>query len=352
MDLDHLRLFLHVVDAGSVSAAARVAHLSQPAVSRNLNLLQEAVGADLFERQGRGLVLTPAGRALVPKARALLDQVQAAVQTARRAAERGYADLRMGAVDSVASYLVPRLIEPIKARFPELQWKLRTGRSAALPELVEAGGLDLAVVASSGPPKGERVVRLAPYRLQFFGRKDLFPELERVRSEEELGPFAIVEIETQPGQGTLLRADAPSSARVRGARHALPETLQLRRVRYRAARCAIRGVRQARRIARHRLSRRRALARGDQGRVRLGAGALGPGRCGDAGQQCGHRAGAVAVTASTSAAPSAPPARTPAASAPERPHPFAPSSRRNAAGRPSPAPLPWPQSLRRGQAHP
>lgn len=212
MDLDHLRLFLHVVDAGSVSAAARVAHLSQPAVSRNLALLQEAVGADLFERQGRGLVLTPAGRALVPRARALLDSVQAAVQTARRAAERGYEDLRMGAVDSVASYLVPRMIEPVRARFPELQWKLRTARSAALLEQVEAGALDLAVVASSGRPRGERAVRLAGYRLQFFGRKDLFPDLAKARSEDDLAPFPIVEIETLAGQGTLIRPDAKAFA--------------------------------------------------------------------------------------------------------------------------------------------
>ena len=209
MNLDHLRLFLHVVDTGTVSAAAKVAHLTQPAISRNLKLLEESLDAPLFERLGRGLVLTPAGRALVPRARALLDDVAGAV---RRAAERGYFDLRMGAVDSVASYLVPRLVEPIRAQFPDLQWKLRTARSADLLDAMAEGTLDLAVVASSGPPKGERVHRIAPYQLQFFGRGDRFAALAQVGHDEGLKRFPLVEIQSLPGQPTMIEDSAPAFA--------------------------------------------------------------------------------------------------------------------------------------------
>ncbi|MSQ82084.1 MAG: LysR family transcriptional regulator [Myxococcales bacterium] len=212
MELDHLRQFLHVVDAGSVSAAAKVVYLTQPAISRNLKLLEDAVGAPLFERQGRGLALTAAGRALVPHARAVLLDVQAATRTVRRAAERGYTDLRLGAVDSVASYLVPKLLAPVRAAFPELHWKLRTARSAALLEQIDAGSLDFAVVASAGPPKAERYWRLADYNLQFFGRADHFGPLALVQQEQELKQFTLVEIEALPGQPSLIDGDAPAFA--------------------------------------------------------------------------------------------------------------------------------------------
>ncbi|MBI5610751.1 MAG: LysR family transcriptional regulator [Deltaproteobacteria bacterium] len=212
MELDHLAQFLHVVDSGSVSAAAKLAHLTQPAVSRNLKLLEDAVGAPLFERQGRGLVLTSAGRALVPKARAVLLDVAAATRTVRRAAERGYSDLRLGAVDSVASYLIPKLLAPVRIAFPDLHWKLRTARSAALLEQVDQGALDLAVVAASGPPKAERAFHLAPYTLCFYGRADRFAELAAVASDAELKQFPLVEIEALPGQPTMIDPEAPAYA--------------------------------------------------------------------------------------------------------------------------------------------
>src|SRR5262245_50788916 len=101
MNLERLELFLKIVDTGSVSAAGREAHLTQPAVSRNLKLLEEEIGADLFDRNGRGLLLTPAGRALVPCARQLVREAERAKLQVRRAAERASFDLRIGAVDSI-----------------------------------------------------------------------------------------------------------------------------------------------------------------------------------------------------------------------------------------------------------
>ncbi len=212
MQIDHLTLFLHIVDSGSLSAAARLCHLSQPAASRNLRILEEGLGVPLFERQGRGLVLTPAGRALVPQARAILAGVRDAARAVGKAAERGYYDLRVGAVDSIASWIVPRQVAPMRARFPELQWKLRTARSAQLLDLVGTGELDIALVAWSGPPPGDRVVRLGPYHMEFFGRSDLFPALTEVSEPSGLDGFPIVEIASLPGQPTRIVEDAPTWA--------------------------------------------------------------------------------------------------------------------------------------------
>ncbi len=110
MDLDRLRVFLQIVDSGSMSAAARVVHLTQPALSRTLKLLEDEVGVQLFDRRGRALVLTAGGRALVPRGRALLAESERVAREVGRSAQRSYFDVRLGTVDSVATYLLPELV--------------------------------------------------------------------------------------------------------------------------------------------------------------------------------------------------------------------------------------------------
>src|SRR5690606_30676702 len=96
MDTDRLHLFVEIVTTGSLSAAARTVHLSQPAASRSLKALESELGVDLFERCGRRLVLAPAGRALLPRARALLHDLRDATRAVEEVAERGYHDVRIG----------------------------------------------------------------------------------------------------------------------------------------------------------------------------------------------------------------------------------------------------------------
>ncbi|HZS42594.1 MAG TPA: LysR family transcriptional regulator, partial [Polyangia bacterium] len=212
MDLNRLKMFLQIVDTGSMSAAARAVHLTQPALSRNLKLLEGDVGVPLFERRGRGLVQTAAGRALVPRARALIHEAERASFEVSRCARRAYFDLRLGTVDSVATFLVPQLVAPLTAAFPELAIKFSTARTAMLLKRVRAGELDVAVVAHSGPPPDVRHRRVSAYRLQFFGRKDRFARLAAARSQAEVQRFPIVEIEPPPGDEGMVPDEAMSYA--------------------------------------------------------------------------------------------------------------------------------------------
>lgn len=199
MDLGRLRLFLQIIDSGSMSAAARAVHLTQPALSRTLAQLEGELGTALFDRRGRGLVLTAAGRALEPKARTLLDEAERVAREVSRAAERDYADLWLGTIDSAATYLMPELVPTLYTTYPGLAVRFHTARSGALLEKIRKAELDLAIVAHSGPPAGVRAESIARYELQYFGRKDLFPTLAKVRTAAELLDFPIVEIE--PGHG-------------------------------------------------------------------------------------------------------------------------------------------------------
>src|ERR1700734_2214127 len=87
MELRHLRYFVAVAHAGSLTVAAqRVLHTSQPSLSRQIRDLEDEVGAQLLARNSRGIEPTPAGRAFLEHARSVLAQVQAATEAARRVA--------------------------------------------------------------------------------------------------------------------------------------------------------------------------------------------------------------------------------------------------------------------------
>jgi DNA-binding transcriptional LysR family regulator len=211
MNLERLELFLKIVDTGSVSGAGREANLTQPAVSRSLKLLEEELGADLFDRQGRGLLLTAAGRALIPCARQLVRDSERVKLQVQRAAEDAYFDLRVGAVDSLGTHVLPDCLSRLQLEHPELKLKLWMGRTQSLLERVERGSLDLAFVAYSGPPS-ERATRIGTYGLKYYGQKARFSGIAELKSELELAQLPVVEIEALPGQPSLIHADADAFA--------------------------------------------------------------------------------------------------------------------------------------------
>ena len=211
MNLERLELFLKIVDTGTVSGAGREANLTQPAVSRSLKLLEEELGADLFDRQGRGLLLTAAGRALIPCARQLVRDNERARLQVQRAANDAYFDLRIGAVDSLGTHVLPGCLSWLQAEHRDLKLKLWMGRTQSLLERVERGTLDLAFVAYSGPPS-ERASRIGTYGLKYYGQSPRFAALATLTSELELRQLPVVEIEALPGQPSLIHADADAFA--------------------------------------------------------------------------------------------------------------------------------------------
>jgi len=183
-------------------------HLTHPAVTRNIQLLEQTLGAPLFERRGRRLVLTQMGRALVPRAKRLIEHADRVEREVGRIAERRLFDLRLGTVDSIVSYLFPKVVRPLRDAFPELAVKLVTARTADLLARLEADELDLAIIAWSGAPPAHRSRRVGPYAFGYYGREEVFPELSRVSDESELSRFPLIEIAALPGQPTLIGADS------------------------------------------------------------------------------------------------------------------------------------------------
>lgn len=139
MDSEGLETFLCVHRTGSVSAAAFKLSRTQSAISRRLAVLEEQAGIPLFERVGRKLVMSDAGKALLPYA----ERVAAALADARAAAQRVSSGqqgaLRIAAVGTLADSRLASALNEVRRQFPGVDLQLRTATSAEVSDLVRTG---------------------------------------------------------------------------------------------------------------------------------------------------------------------------------------------------------------------
>jgi LysR family transcriptional activator of mexEF-oprN operon len=158
LDLNLLRVFAVVADEGSVTRAAARLYLTQPAVSAALRRLSTFVGADLFARQGRGLVLTTRGRQLLAAARAHLEPlVAAAMEAPTFDATTSTATLRIGLAESTEGWLLGPLLRRLRAEAPSMQVVLLSVQFHTVGAALLNRKVDLAVsVVDELPPSLSR----------------------------------------------------------------------------------------------------------------------------------------------------------------------------------------------------
>lgn len=143
MELRHLRYFIAVAELRSVRAASEQLHVTQPAISRQIQDLEEAVGAALFERTPRGLTLTPAGDAYLSEAREILARVDGANRLARRIASGVQGHLRIGFVENAAwSSIVAQALGAFEQAAPNVALELTPMNTPEQLDALAAGRLD------------------------------------------------------------------------------------------------------------------------------------------------------------------------------------------------------------------
>lgn len=124
LDWSLIRAFLAVAETGSLSGAARVLSQSQPTLGRQVKLLEEQMGLHLFERQARGLALTPTGESLLEPARAMRDAFgQLSLRAAGRD-EKMQGTVRITASEVMARHAMPKIIAGIRRVEPDIQIEL------------------------------------------------------------------------------------------------------------------------------------------------------------------------------------------------------------------------------------
>jgi LysR family hca operon transcriptional activator len=145
MELRHLRYFVAVADAGSLTVAAtRKLHTSQPSLSRQIRDLEDEVGTRLLTRRARGIELTPAGRAFLEHARTVLSQVEAAAEAARRVAHPAKPCFSMGFLTGHELTWMPEALRILHDELPNIDVMISSQYSPLLADGLAKGKLDAA----------------------------------------------------------------------------------------------------------------------------------------------------------------------------------------------------------------
>lgn len=141
INLHHLRLFRAVASDGTLTGAARGLNLSQSALSTQLRALEASLGQDLFERRGRGLVLTEAGRIALDHAEAIFRTADDLTATLRETG-RARRALRVGALATLSRNFQMQFLRPLIGR-PDIEVVIRSGSQDELLRGLEALALDV-----------------------------------------------------------------------------------------------------------------------------------------------------------------------------------------------------------------
>jgi LysR family nitrogen assimilation transcriptional regulator len=160
MNLRQLEAFALVVEFGSLTRAARTADIAQSLLSRQIAQLESEWGDRLFERTGRGVLLSDFGRRVQPEIQLLLDQARRLELTAKEAAGTLAGTVHIGMFPSVARQLLPLLFADIQVRAPAVRLQVIEGFSGSLDEQLASGRLDITVMNRYGSiaARGEDVL--------------------------------------------------------------------------------------------------------------------------------------------------------------------------------------------------
>ena len=146
MDIRQLIYFATIVEEGSISAAAKKLHLSQPPLSYQLKLLEEELHLQLLQRGARGVQLTEAGKVLYKRAQGILELTER-TQKELQAMAGGFAGtLHIGTVSSSGASLLDWRIPAFHEQYPQIGFAIHEGNTFELMEMLESGLIELAVV--------------------------------------------------------------------------------------------------------------------------------------------------------------------------------------------------------------
>ena len=151
--LRHLRAFLEVARQKSVGAAANILHVSQPAVTKTIRELEDALGAPLFDREGRRIRITRHGEIFLRHAGMAISAVRQGVDSVANAHQDEGPPLRIGALPTVSAKIMPRAISLFLKENTKSSIKIVTGENSVLLEQLRLGELDLVVGRLAAPER-------------------------------------------------------------------------------------------------------------------------------------------------------------------------------------------------------
>ncbi len=150
MELRQLRYFVAIVDHGSLSRAARVLHIVQPALTQQLQQLEEELGASLLHRSSRGMQATDAGKLFYEHAQAILKQVSDAKSAVNQSTDKPSGTVALGIPQSASAALAFPLLKTVREVYPDIHFQLTEELTGNLQEQLRSGRLNLAILFDDG----------------------------------------------------------------------------------------------------------------------------------------------------------------------------------------------------------
>jgi DNA-binding transcriptional LysR family regulator len=160
ISLDQIRALVMVQDSGSLTAAAALLHLTQPAVTKQINELETRFKLQLVAKVGRSTFLTPAGLELAELGRHLLKEADAVTTAMRRHSEGWLGRVRIGMSMTMLTHFVPPILRHIRDSHPTIELGIKTALSADIAAKVFANQLDLGLVTL---PVADASLTITPY---------------------------------------------------------------------------------------------------------------------------------------------------------------------------------------------
>jgi len=165
MTLQQLRYLLGIADSGlNITAAAERLYTSQPGISKQLKLLEQELGIQLFTRKGKSLAaITPAGHEVIARARRILREVENIRSLASDMSEEQEGTLSIATTHTQARYVLPDVVKAFRSRYPKVNLELHQGTSEQIAELVATNRVDFAI-ATGGQELFPDLVQLPCYQ--------------------------------------------------------------------------------------------------------------------------------------------------------------------------------------------
>jgi DNA-binding transcriptional LysR family regulator len=146
MLLAQIEGFIEIARLGNMRRAAYALSISQPALTARLQALEEELGAALFRRTHKGMILTPAGRAFLPHADRAVDAIRSGRSLVRELEYGVIGELALAVAPAVSAYVLPEILGRFTERHPDVRLRVRTGHSEEILDLVARDEVGLGIV--------------------------------------------------------------------------------------------------------------------------------------------------------------------------------------------------------------
>lgn len=157
MTLDQLRVFAAVAERSHVTRAAHALGMTQSATSAAIASLERLSGVKLFNRVGRGIELTEAGRRFLPEAKNVIERAAVARAILEQSAETESGTVSVGASQTIANHWLPRRLAAFREAYPAVRLDITIGNTQTVEDAVVSGDLDIGMV--EGPTTHEILIR-------------------------------------------------------------------------------------------------------------------------------------------------------------------------------------------------